>query len=222
MTSAWYRLEKGIIAGCTMSGVLVCLGKEHACQSLEVECRGLLSRSGMCQLPIRTFMDNLIATIISARMPMASPRAGKGSLLGQEWIWSWPNSEPWSWGREDCPTNTASFWEGVRIPLVSENPVKRLGKIFVYTLGDTAMVQSTCRKLKSAVDKSRLPGKFKAWIYQHQYPAKTSLVTAHIWISNDHHGGLWVKPQPERCYFRKTQLTLESPLQALQVRTGRK
>ena len=61
--------------------------------------------------------------------------------------------------------------EGALIPSVSEKPVKSLGKVFDSSLKDTSAVQSTCQELDSwlrAVDRSGLPGKFKAWIYQHR------------------------------------------------------
>lgn len=57
-----------------------------------------------------------------------------------------------------------------KIPSVSEKPVKSLGKLFIGNLKDTAAQQGTSDDLNtwlSAVDKSGLPGKFKAWIYQH-------------------------------------------------------
>ena len=53
---------------------------------------------------------------------------------------------------------------------MSEKPVKILGKLFTSDLTDTAVLQATSDNLNtwlSAVDKSGLPGKFKAWIYQH-------------------------------------------------------
>ncbi|XP_039590572.1 uncharacterized protein LOC120514312 [Polypterus senegalus] len=45
-----------------------------------------------------------------------------------------------------------------------------IGKVFDCSLRDTASIQTTIKKLEawlSAVDKSGLPGRFKAWIYQH-------------------------------------------------------
>ncbi|KAJ3600351.1 hypothetical protein NHX12_031336 [Muraenolepis orangiensis] len=41
------------------------------------------------------------------------------------------------------------------IPSISEKPVKSLGKVFDCSLRDTTSIQSG------------LPGKFKAWVYQH-------------------------------------------------------
>ncbi|KAJ3585394.1 hypothetical protein NHX12_014113 [Muraenolepis orangiensis] len=56
------------------------------------------------------------------------------------------------------------------IPSFSEKPVKSLGKVFDCSLRDTTSIQSTCTELDGwlkSVDKSGLPGKFKAWVYQH-------------------------------------------------------
>lgn len=60
--------------------------------------------------------------------------------------------------------------KGAKIPSLSEQPVKSLGKVFDSSLRDSASVQSTCQELGSwlrVIDRSGLPGKFKAWIYQH-------------------------------------------------------
>jgi len=60
--------------------------------------------------------------------------------------------------------------KGAEKPSLSKQPVKSLGKIFDSSLRDFASVQLTCQELKSwlrATDRSGLPGKFKAWIYQH-------------------------------------------------------
>lgn len=60
--------------------------------------------------------------------------------------------------------------EGRQIPTISKKPVKSLGKVFNSSLKDSSSVQSSCQELDSwlrAVDKSGLPGKFKAWIYQY-------------------------------------------------------
>ena len=56
------------------------------------------------------------------------------------------------------------------IPTLSECPVKTLGKIFNITLSDTNAVWALVGDLElwlARVDKSGLPGHFKAWVYQH-------------------------------------------------------
>lgn len=65
VTSAWQRLEKGIITGCTISVPLFALAMNMIVKSAEVECRGPMSRSGTWQPPIRAFMDDLTVTAAS-------------------------------------------------------------------------------------------------------------------------------------------------------------
>ncbi|KAI2663059.1 hypothetical protein H4Q32_002088 [Labeo rohita] len=59
---------------------------------------------------------------------------------------------------------------GTTIPSITEQPVKSLGKLFDSSLKDTASIQRTSKELGGwlrCVDRSGLPGRFKAWIYQH-------------------------------------------------------
>eukprot|EP00066_Takifugu_rubripes_P027132 XP_011616398.1 PREDICTED: uncharacterized protein LOC105418502 [Takifugu rubripes] len=59
---------------------------------------------------------------------------------------------------------------GTIIPSITEQPVKSLGKLFDSSLKDTAAIQKSTEELGgwlTKVDKSGLPGRFKAWIYQH-------------------------------------------------------
>ena len=56
------------------------------------------------------------------------------------------------------------------IPMVSEAPVKSLGKMFDDTLKDgnnKLSVIAQIEKWQLSFDKSKLPGKFKVWIFQH-------------------------------------------------------
>ena len=60
--------------------------------------------------------------------------------------------------------------EGKTIPTLTEKPVKSLGKTFNSSLKDTSSVHQLrieLRKWLDAIDKTGLPGKYKAWIYQH-------------------------------------------------------
>ena len=53
---------------------------------------------------------------------------------------------------------------------ITKKPVKSLGKVFDSSLSDKDSIKQTTRQFSeclSTIDKSGLPGKFKAWIYQH-------------------------------------------------------
>ena len=59
---------------------------------------------------------------------------------------------------------------GETIPTLSEKPIKSLGKTFDSSLKDTAAKQKTIKDLEewlTKIDKSGLPGRFKAWLFQH-------------------------------------------------------
>lgn len=56
------------------------------------------------------------------------------------------------------------------IPTISEKPVKSLGKTFDNSLRDAISIKNTCEELERwlrDVDKTGLPRKFKAWLYQY-------------------------------------------------------
>jgi hypothetical protein len=60
--------------------------------------------------------------------------------------------------------------QGEIIPTVTESPIKCLGKWYDQTLKDHDHVRNVKKQLEkwmTSVDKSKLPGKYKAWIFQH-------------------------------------------------------
>ncbi|XP_073731592.1 uncharacterized protein [Misgurnus anguillicaudatus] len=168
--SAFHRLEKGIITGCTISVILFALAMNMLVKSAEVECRGPITKSGIRQPPIRAFMDDL--TVTTTSVPGC-----RWILQGLEHLIKWarmdfkPAKSRSLVVRKGKVTDQFRFTlGGIQIPSVREKPVKSLGKIYDCSLKDTAAIQTTTNQLGSwlmAVDKSGLPGKYKAWIYQH-------------------------------------------------------
>ncbi|XP_024141063.1 uncharacterized protein LOC112154399 [Oryzias melastigma] len=169
-TSAWQRLEKGIITGCTISVPLFSLAMNMIVKSAEVECRGPMSRSGTRQPPIRAFMDDL--TVTATSVPGC-----RWLLQGLERLISWARmsfkpakSRSLVLKKGRVADNFRFTIGGTPIPTVTENPVKSLGKVFNSSLRDTIALQQTREDLTTwlvAIDKSGLPGKFKTWMYQH-------------------------------------------------------
>lgn len=170
VTSAWHRLEKGIITGCTISVSLFSLAMNMIVKSAEVECRGPKSRSGTRQPPIRAFMDDL--TVMTTSVPGC-----RWLLQGLEKLISWAKmsfkpakSRSLVLKKGKVADHFRFALGGTKIPTVTEKPVKSLGKVFDSSLKDAAAVQQTKSDLTAwliAIDKSGLPGKFKAWMYQH-------------------------------------------------------
>ncbi|XP_039504261.1 uncharacterized protein LOC120460516 [Pimephales promelas] len=170
LISEWQRLEKGIITGCTISVSLFALAMNMLVKSAEVECRGPLSRTGTRQPPIRAFMEDL--TVTTTTVPGC-----RWLLRGLEQLITWarmsfkPAKSRSLVLRKGKVADQFRFMLGdTRIPSVSEKPVKSLGKLFTHNLKDTAARKGTSDDFDTwllAVDKSGLPGRFKAWIYQH-------------------------------------------------------
>ncbi|KAI3374668.1 hypothetical protein L3Q82_021241 [Scortum barcoo] len=76
-------------------------------------------------------------------------------------------------GLSVCLLKTVVFSVGVDeivIPSITEKPMKSFCKIFDCRLKDAKAVQATIKELESwlsTIDKSDLPVRYKAWIYQH-------------------------------------------------------
>lgn len=139
-------------------------------KAAEVECRGPLSKSGVQQPPIRAYMDDL--TITTTSVP------------GTRWILQGPERLI-TWARMSFkPSKSRSMVlergkvidkfrfsiSATAIPSITEQLVKSLGKLFDSSLKDSAAIQKSSEELGAwltKVDKPGLPGRFKAWIYQH-------------------------------------------------------
>ncbi|KAK0146299.1 hypothetical protein N1851_014401 [Merluccius polli] len=159
MTSDWHQLEVGIIPDCTISVTLFALAMNMVVKAAEPECRGPLSKSGVRQPPIRAFMDDLTVTT-------AAPGA-RWILQGLESIMAWacmsfkPAKSRSLVLKKGKVTDKFRFRLGEhKIPSVTEKPVKSLGKVFNCSLNDRGSIKATSAE-------SGLPGRFKAWVYQH-------------------------------------------------------
>ncbi|XP_035688709.1 LOW QUALITY PROTEIN: uncharacterized protein LOC118424272 [Branchiostoma floridae] len=169
-TSAWQRLEKGIITGCTISVPLFALAMNMIVKGAEAGCRGPVSRSGTRQPPIRAFMDDL--TVMTATVPVC-----RWLLQGLERLITWARMSFKPAKSRSLVLKKGKVAErfrftlgGTQILTVSEKPVKSLGKVFSSSLKDTASVQQTRSDLTTwleGIDKTGLPGSFKAWMFQH-------------------------------------------------------
>ncbi|XP_063056077.1 uncharacterized protein LOC134450154 [Engraulis encrasicolus] len=168
--SSWHKVDIGIITGCTISVTLFSLAMNMLTKSAEPECRGPRMNSGQRQPPIRAFMDDL--TVTTESVPGC-----RWILKGLEKMMEWarmrfkPAKSRSMVLRKGKVEDKFRFnITGTAIPTITEKPVKSLGKVFDSSLKDATSIQTTCAELEGwlkAVDKSGLPGKFKAWVYQH-------------------------------------------------------
>lgn len=138
-TSDWRRLKKGI-SGCTIFASLFALATNVLVKSVEVVCKGSLSKSGTRQPPIRAFTDDLTVQYSTTSVP------------GFRWLLQGLDRLITCASNELNPTKSRSLVLGkdkgdIRIPPTSEKPVKSLGTLFISDLKDTAARQATSKNL---------------------------------------------------------------------------
>ncbi|KAK1789934.1 hypothetical protein P4O66_002263 [Electrophorus voltai] len=176
ITSDWHHLEKGIITGCTISVILFILAMNMVAKSSEVERRGPLSKAGVWQPSIRVFMDDPTIT--------TSVPGSRWIIQGLERLITWARisfklsySRSMVLKRRKVTDKYHFLISGIVIPSILEQPVKSLGKLCDASLKDSAAIQKSNNDLGAwltKVDKCSLPGRFKAWIYQHSILPRAS------------------------------------------------
>ena len=169
ITSNWQRLEKGIMAGCTISVTLFITAMNVMLKEAGKECRGPKSLDGVLHPSCRAFMDDI--TVMTT------------TEIGMRWVLR-RLDEIATWGRlcfkpkksrslviKKGKVHQASFsMQGDRIPTISDEPIKSLGKWFNATLQDKSTVKDIQVQLKAwltRIDNTVLPGNLKMWCYQH-------------------------------------------------------
>ena len=168
--SEWQTLEKGIITGCTMSAVLFSLTMHMLVKFAEVECRGPLCRSGVRQSPIRAYMDDLTVTTTSVMEGIWFLKSLERNMTRARMYFKPAKSRSLVLKKGKVMERVRFSVTGETIPTLSEKPIKSLGKTFNSSLKDTAAKQKTIKDLEewlTKIDKSGLPGRFKAWLFQH-------------------------------------------------------
>ena len=178
--STWHYLERGIITGCTISATLFALAMNMLIKAAEVECRGPTTRSGQRQPPIRAYIDDMTLTTTSVI-------GARWLLRGMENLISWARmsfnarkSRSLELKKKKRKKKGKLIEErfklsGEFIPTIKQNPVKSLGKRFDDSLKDTVAIQETKENLErwlNKIERSGLPGRFKAWSYQNAIQSK--------------------------------------------------
>ncbi len=167
-TTAWQRVEIGIMAGCTISPLAFTMAMEVIIRASRWVVGGQKLKSGLRLPPIRAYMDDM--TILT------TTKACTRRLLNKL-------QENIQWARMEIkPSKSRSisivkgklsehrFYVGEEpIPTVAEKPVKSLGRWYHATLKDSEQVdqlgQDTMSGLES-INKTMLPGRLKLWCLQ--------------------------------------------------------
>ncbi|KAG1932793.1 hypothetical protein F2P79_020826 [Pimephales promelas] len=168
-TTGWQRLEVGIAMGCTISPILFVAAFEIILIGARQMVGGIKLPTGKRLPPLRSYMDDVTSLLQTA--------ACTSRLLKRM-------DELMSWARmkvKPSKSRSLSLRRGVRndnitfaiggenIPLLSEQPVKSLGRQYTADLSDKQMGKTVMKQLSDGlarIDQSQLPGKFKVWCYQ--------------------------------------------------------
>jgi hypothetical protein len=169
-TTAWQRLEVGIVTGCTISVVLFASAMNLLVKSAETTSRGPVTATGVRMPPTRAFMDDMTITAKSVT-------EGRWMLEDLQKMINWARMEfkpaksrSLVLRRGKVQKHLRFKINGQTIPTVSEQPVKSLGKWFDDTLKDKDSIQKMVKQTElwmETIEKSGLPGKLKTWCYQH-------------------------------------------------------
>ena len=131
--------------------------------------RGVRSQSGQ-QLPaLRSYMDDVTSLLQTAACTARLLKRFE-ELLGWARMRIKPTKSRSLSIRKGARNDIISFTvDGERIPLLAEQPVRSLGRLYMADLSDSHMPATVMEQLVDGlerIDKSHLPGKLKVWCYQ--------------------------------------------------------
>lgn len=129
-TTAWQRLEVGIVTGCTISVIIFAAAMNLVVKSAERLSRGPVMMSGTQQPPTGAFMDDMTVTA-------KTPVEGRWMLEDLERLVAWARmrfkpqkSRSLVLKKGKVQSSFKFRVAGQVIPTVSEQPIKSLGKWF--------------------------------------------------------------------------------------------
>ena len=168
-TTDWQRVEKGIITGCTLSVILFSLSMTMLVMSVKEETKGPETVSGQRQRNARLLMDDITSTTVN----LVQTKYLLDKLMAKL-KWAGLSAKP-----EKCRSlviikgkvsSKTPYIEGTPITSITEKPVKYLGKVYNKTLNDREQAEEVLEELKQGlrrIQKTKIPGRYKAWIVQH-------------------------------------------------------
>ena len=168
-TTGWQALEVGIMIGCIVSPLLFVMCMELILRGITDTASGEETRSGGALPPSRAFMDD-VTTLVQSKV-------GTQELLDRLhdlFTWARMKAKPKKSRSISLVYGTICDIHfsigGNIIPTVREQPVKSLGRLYAFPRTDRhrgVKVQRTVPEGLHAIEKSELPGKLKAWCFQH-------------------------------------------------------
>ena len=168
-TTEWQRVEKGIITGCTLSVILFALSMTMLVMSVKDETKGPKTSSGQNQVNTSLFMDDIATrteNLVQTKY-LLDKLVGKLKWAGLSIKPEKSRSLVIIGGKV---SNKTPSIEGVPITSITEKPIKYLGKLYNKTLNEQEQAKEVLSELKQGlkkIEKTMIPGRYKAWMFQH-------------------------------------------------------
>ena len=165
----WQRVEKGIITGCTLSVILFALTMTMLVMSVRDETKGPKTVTGQSQVNTSLFMDDIATrteNLVQTKY-LLEKLVGKLKWAGLSIKPEKSRSLVIIEGKVSKKTPSI---EGVPVTSIAEKPIKYLGKVYNKTLNEQKQADEVLGELKEGlkkIDKSIIPGRYKASIFQH-------------------------------------------------------
>ena len=168
-TTAWQRVEKGIITGCTLSVILFALTMSWLIESVKEETKGPAVSSGQRQLNSRLFMDDITTT--TETVPQTKVLLQK---ISEKFTWAGLKVRA-----DKCRSlvifkgkvqRRDLYIDGDPITPIQDKPVRYLGKEYNANLTERDQIAEVEKNLTlelRKINKCKIPGKYKSWIFQY-------------------------------------------------------
>ena len=168
-TTDWQRVEKGIITGCTLSVILFALSMTMLVMSVKDETKGPTTSSGQRQVNASLFMDD-----IATRTENLVQTKYLLDKLVEKMKWAGLSIKPEKSRSlviiEGKVSSKTPSIEGVPITSITEKNIKYLGKVYNSSLNEQDQAREVLQELNKGlqkIERAWLPGRYKAWMFQH-------------------------------------------------------
>ena len=204
----WFRLQVGIAMGCSISPILFVLAMQLLLNSVGARVEDVYVGRGIFMPPLRAFMDD---TTISLNKCISMRRTLDVFSDLLKWCgmsFKASKSRSLSLRRGKIDEYTVFSVDGNKIPTVSDEPVKSLGRWYCKSLNDVDQGASILRMATvsmESINAAPLQSRFKVWILQFV------LVPRLLWPLTVYEIGLQVVEKLERKIARFTRQWLGLP-----------
>ena len=169
-TTGWIPLQVGIVMGCAISPSLFVLAMEIVLNAVRAGIPEARMGRGVHMPSIKAFMDDTTIVLRSRKQIVQRDLDELNDLL----LWCRMARKPakyrsLSLTRGKVRSDVYFTVGGQRIPTVSEEPVKSLGRVFDELLRDKNQEAATVNKMASglnAIARAPLQCRFKVWLLQ--------------------------------------------------------